>query len=233
MRRFELACSALLVFSLNIPSHALAADDVRKSVLLTIDLMPVTNFRRYVRCQAGESLVGVGTNHIDRMVGYWYRCARNNPDGAWTDGSVVTRFGIGQARRNITRWHDCPRNYYIVGLAGTAGTYLKKSIWAQAEPAPILADIQPLCRLHTAQPDLYQTPRAYFEGADDNKLYDIAATPPDTPKSCRRGTVAVGILFAVDFRRDIDVESQFQDAALICDRLNVKINRGLDQRPDQ
>jgi len=231
--RFKLALSAFITIATCLPSQSEAAENVRKSVLYGVDLMPVTNFRRYVRCEAGESLVGVGTNHIDRMVGYWYRCARNNPDGSWISGSVVTRFGPGQVRRGLTRWHDCPRNYYIVGLGATAGTYLRRSLWAQAEPPPILADIQPLCRLPAGEPHFYQTTRAYFEGADDNKLYDIPAMMPDTPKSCPRGTVAVGILFAVDFRRDIAVETQFQNAALICDRLNVVIDRGLGNVPGQ
>ncbi len=215
---------------------AAAADEVRQSIVWSRTLGPPYNAtRHHIRCQAGSSLVGVGANFADRMVGYWYRCTENDSNGRWKPDTVVINFSIGQVRRGPTRWHDCPQDYYIVGLAVTKGIYRSDSHGAAApEPPPLVADVQPLCRLPGAKPAAYQTPRAYFEQAHDNKLEDVGATSPPDSHACAAGTVAVGLVFAVDFRRDLDPETQFQDVALICDRLTgVTINRGLDRRPGQ
>src|SRR5437867_2793464 len=83
-----------------------AADDVRQSVIQNINLMPVTDFRRSVRCDPGAYLVGVGMNFTDRMLGYWFKCAGKYRDGTWAANSTTVRLGHGQVRRNATRWHD-------------------------------------------------------------------------------------------------------------------------------
>lgn len=216
-----LLCCGLIFLSA--PTASYAAETTASSVLGSSDLTPLpAQSKRTIHCAPGESLVGVGPNFTDRMVGVWFQCVRNDPDGRWIVDSEVTNFGPGQVRRSVSRWHECPRDYYIVSLAVTSGKYSADTHgMAKAVPAEILSDVQPLCRLPGSNPAFYQTPRAYFEQADDNSLRDTSARIPGDPHACPVGRVAVGILFEVDFGRDSDPESQFQDAALICDRLHV------------
>lgn len=203
---------------------AFAADDLRQSIVQGLHFASGdATHHPIVRCPQNSVLVGVGANFTDRMVGYWHRCAEVEPStGRWKADSAVITWGIGQVRRNPARWHDCPQDYYIVGLGVTTGIYSADTHGAaKPEVPPLLADIQPLCRLPGASPVVsYATPRAYFEGAEDNKLNDILpASPPNSPRACAAGSVAVGLQFSVDFRRDLDPESQFIDVALICGHL--------------
>lgn len=218
--------------SVLLASPTLAAEDIRASVLEGKILQPDAVTRRDARCDKGY-LVGVGLNYTDRVVGYWYRCASMLPDGRWNTEEIITTPGSGQVRQGQTRWHDCPRDYYIVGLGGTFGTYGYDSAgMAQPVPQEMLADVQPLCRLSAAIPAVYPTPRAYFEGGDDNRLRDLPARVPDDARACARGSVATGLRFSVNFKRSANPQSQFYDVALICDRVITVIDRGLADRPN-
>ncbi|HEX5258988.1 MAG TPA: hypothetical protein VFW35_09440 [Sphingomicrobium sp.] len=208
-------------------SPAYAADSIRQSVLFSSALQPGpetgADGRILVHCDAGKSLVGLGVNHTDRMVGYWYRCAANTGEGLWDPNNILTFFGKGKLTGTVVGWHDCPQDYYIVGLGVTGGHYTADSHGlAEVTPAPMIADLQPLCRRGVSPIAVYQTQRSYFENAENNSLFDVPAQSPaaSSPKACAPGTVAVGILFAVDFRRDIDPNNVFRDAALICDHLS-------------
>src|SRR6266404_3901053 len=81
-------------------SPAYAVDSIRQSVLWAATLKPGpatgSSGRLYVRCDAGKSLVALGVNHTDRMVGYWYQCAGNASDGTWDKSSILTYFGKGK-----------------------------------------------------------------------------------------------------------------------------------------
>lgn len=201
------------------------------SVLGNADLTPLPSPTvRSIQCQPGQYLVGVGPDFSDRMVGVWFQCVGSDVDGHWVADSGGTNFGPGDLKRSVARWHSCPTDYYIVSLAVTTGQYSADyNGFEKPIPAELMADVQPLCWLPRSNAAFYQTPRAYFEQAEDNALRDTGARPPGDPHSCPVGRVAVGILFRVDFGRDKDPESQFLDAALICDRLNLIPINGLNQ----
>lgn len=212
------ALAAALIFT---APAAVAADDVRPSIVNKQRIAGDDAKRQPVRCPQNSMLVGVGANFTDRMVGYWYRCAEADPTTRqWKPNTTAVRRGIGQTNRGPQRWHDCPQNYYIVDLGVTTGIYGSGAGGA----ARLLADIQPVCQLPDSNPVVsYATPRAYFEHADDNSLRDIGPTnSPYDGRACATDSVAVGLQFLVDFRNN-DPESQFIDVALICDRLPERV----------
>ena len=105
-------------------------------------------------------------------------------------------------------------------MAATLGRYSKDTHGlAKPVPPPLVADLQPVCRQLVNSGTIYGLPRGYFEQAEDNHLYDVGFDGLNSKRSCPTGQAAVGIAFIYDGTAGLDPGNQFQDAALICDRM--------------
>jgi hypothetical protein len=213
-----------------IPARASAADSVRPSVLVGSPISPNPPFTDYARCGPGGFLVGVAPQQTDRMVGYSMLCVANDPVGRWSPSGPATTIRTAKRGLPLGGMRACPRDYYIVGLGATFGSYGGSGGGLGPSTSfGLIADLLPVCRLPSANPDIYTLYRGYFEHAEDNGLTNRGPHYPPNPRACAPGTVAVGLFFSIDFRRDINPDRQFKDVSLICDRLNVIIDRGLDR----
>jgi hypothetical protein len=170
-----------------------------------------------IACSEGTYLVGVTETQTDRIVGVAYDCVGATRTQQWDTENYGHRIGFGDIRKGKTTNKSCPKDYFIVGLNGTHGSYKAETRGMAAVGMELLADIAPVCR--NGQNVLFELKRSYLDQADDNSLSDVAWDGLGGARSCRAGYAAVSISFLYDGRRDIDPDNRFIDAALTCRRL--------------
>jgi hypothetical protein len=177
---------------------------------------------RVLSCDPGSYLVSLVLSQTDRIVNLSIACASADKSQSWT-GPPANGFPIFPLRasdfiRNLT----CPKNYYVVGLTATQGTYSADTHGLATTGSLLMADFQPVCRNGQID-DIFIFPPGRLHQADNNKLADGKWQGLGGNFSCDAGWAAVGLKLAVNGRRDLDPDRQFIDVALVCDKLPFRI----------
>jgi hypothetical protein len=176
-----------------------------------------------IDCGATAFLTGITLTQTDRVVGVGFDCNNATRSQTWDANGGTHSFGIGNVRGGRVSNKLCPPDYFIVGLSYTFGSYSADTHgMAHVTPAPMIADLAPVCRNHLNQ--VFQFQRSYFTNAEDNQLVDVAWDGIGGARSCRAGWAAVKIDFSFDSRRDIDPADPFFDAGITCRRLPIDIS---------
>jgi hypothetical protein len=177
---------------------------------------------RALSCDPGSYLVSFVLSQTDRIVNLSIACVSADKSQSWTSppatGLPLFPLRASDFIRNLT----CPKNYYVVGLTATQGTYSGNTSGGATTGSLLMADFQPVCRNGQVN-DLFIFPSGRLHKADNNNLIDGKWQGLGGEFSCDAGWAAVGLKLAVNSRRDIDPDRQFNDVALICDRLPFRI----------
>jgi hypothetical protein len=113
----------------------------------------------------------------------------------------------------------CPKNYFLVGLTATLGTYSADAGGAsQVTPPDLIADLHPVCR-NGRTDDIFVFPLGRLRKADGKRLHELSWDGLNGARSCSAGTAATSLVLIVDARRNIDPDRRFEDIALECDKL--------------
>lgn len=175
--------------------------------------------------EPGEYLVGLLQNQTDRIVGAGLVCASTDRTQLWIGDTVVPASKMvgdfhnqGAILTNVT----CPKDYFIVGWRGTRGTYKPETHGFAPPGVDLLADLAPVCRRFDGTIFAFNDGRLHQ--ADDNDLHVTPWDGLNGPRSCQAGWAAIGVLFEFQQALNSDPNNQFEDAALICDRLPKNIH---------